>query len=368
MHPAWLLGMLGAVVLVFACVIAVGWTLQVPRHVMPQKPTPTSVAQKSSREFGAVQLMCSRGVLFATTWHAESPRSSAVDVSHVHDALERMSAGDSIYICTEALPRFVSEFLPRVQTPFVLVVGDSDETIDARSPPVQELLRSPQLLRLFGQNMVHLQDKCEQLPIGLDYHTVRAAALSAPRARPSHAVHPWLRAEDGTTPAEQEELLFRIRKDARERAQQTPRRRLVYANFGVFDKRGDRKAALAAIPPDLLVFEAASSLPRADVWRATTEHEFVLSPFGNGFDCHRTWEALALGAIPIVRGRHFADMFSGLPVLQVHAWTDVNKELLDQAASTFSEHLCWGTHTFEKQTLAYWIQRINTSSPGASVG
>ena len=27
---------------------------------------------------------------------------------------------------------------------------------------------------------------------------------------------------------------------------------------------------------------------------------FVLSPAGNGVDCHRTWEALLMGAVPIV--------------------------------------------------------------------
>jgi hypothetical protein len=28
---------------------------------------------------------------------------------------------------------------------------------------------------------------------------------------------------------------------------------------------------------------------------------YVLSPPGNGIDCHRTWEALFLGSIPIVK-------------------------------------------------------------------
>ena len=28
--------------------------------------------------------------------------------------------------------------------------------------------------------------------------------------------------------------------------------------------------------------------------------QFVLSPRGNGVDCHRTWDVLAVGAIPVV--------------------------------------------------------------------
>jgi hypothetical protein len=36
------------------------------------------------------------------------------------------------------------------------------------------------------------------------------------------------------------------------------------------------------------------------------KHKFVVSPPGNGIDCHRNWEAIYLGCIPIVLNSHFA--------------------------------------------------------------
>ena len=58
---------------------------------------------------------------------------------------------------------------------------------------------------------------------------------------------------------------------------------------------------------------------------------FVLSPRGNGLDCFRTWEALALGTIPIVKkSGPFDAIYEGLPVLLVDRWEDVTLELLER--------------------------------------
>jgi hypothetical protein len=76
----------------------------------------------------------------------------------------------------------------------------------------------------------------------------------------------------------------------------------------------------------------------------------VVSPFGNGFDCHRTWEALVLGCIPIVRTSGLDPLYEGLPVLIVDNWSDVSKELLER------------TFQYERLQLAYWMNRIRNGS------
>jgi hypothetical protein len=51
---------------------------------------------------------------------------------------------------------------------------------------------------------------------------------------------------------------------------------------------------------------------------------FVPSPAGNGYDCHRTWEALYLGAIPVILKSEFCGD-STWPVLLVDEWNDLIK-------------------------------------------
>ena len=53
---------------------------------------------------------------------------------------------------------------------------------------------------------------------------------------------------------------------------------------------------------------------------------FVVSPPGNGFQCHRTFEALYSGNIPIVlhTGSPMDDVLLGLPAVSVHSWAQVS--------------------------------------------
>lgn len=46
---------------------------------------------------------------------------------------------------------------------------------------------------------------------------------------------------------------------------------------------------------------------------------FVASPAGNGLDCHRTWEAIYLGVVPIVENNRMNKYFKslGLPMILV---------------------------------------------------
>ena len=58
------------------------------------------------------------------------------------------------------------------------------------------------------------------------------------------------------------------------------------------------------------------------------QHRYVLSPRGNGLDAHRTWEALLVGAIPIVRSSALNPLYERLPILVIHRWEDVTPALL----------------------------------------
>lgn len=72
-------------------------------------------------------------------------------------------------------------------------------------------------------------------------------------------------------------------------------------------------------------------------WRLYATHQFVLSPPGNGYECHRTYEALALGAIPILK-RHsdirmrekIEGMYQGMPVVFVENYEqEISEETID---------------------------------------
>jgi hypothetical protein len=69
---------------------------------------------------------------------------------------------------------------------------------------------------------------------------------------------------------------------------------------------------------------------------------FVPSPAGNGLDCHRTWEALYLGCVPVVIKKEFCGDETW-PVLVVDNWQDLaamkQEELVENYISLKKTHM-----------------------------
>lgn len=59
-------------------------------------------------------------------------------------------------------------------------------------------------------------------------------------------------------------------------------------------------------------------------------HKFVISPRGNGIDCHRTWEALYLRTIPIVKRSIHMNDFKELPIYFIDDWAEVSYNKLNE--------------------------------------
>jgi hypothetical protein len=79
---------------------------------------------------------------------------------------------------------------------------------------------------------------------------------------------------------------------------------------------------------------------------------FCVSPPGNGIDCHRTWEALYLGVIPVVVSSA-GGLLDHLPCIIVDDIAAVTLEGLEAALLNLNGPFAWG-----KLTLSYWRKRI----------
>lgn len=73
---------------------------------------------------------------------------------------------------------------------------------------------------------------------------------------------------------------------------------------------------------------AAADLER--YYSQMARHRFVLSPEGHGADCYRTWEALYLGAVPIVMRSRPMSAFADLPILFTDDYGELSEEYLER--------------------------------------
>ena len=291
------------------------------------------------------QMVSSRGLLKSCTIHSKNPQSSC---DHDKTYLDTMHQSEnmSVYVCTHLLTYFVSTILPKITMPFYLVSGDSDFDVQKEgvSPELfTKLVESHYLIKWFAQNITDISSpKIVQMPIGLDYHTIS-----------SDPNHWWKIHDEGSKPVEQESILTNFRGSMKPFDERTCK---IFSNVHHrLDRYGDRGSAISALynQPGLIE-NAATFLSRSQTWEKMCNCSFVLSPFGNGYDCHRTWEALCLGAIPIIRAKQFKSLFADLPVLNVDEWSDVTPELLQTTLREFKER----KFNYEKLTLKYWTDQF----------
>jgi hypothetical protein len=288
--------------------------------------------------------VCSRGILKSCDFHSPTPRSSCSnDVGYLLAMLDsgKMFDGMSIYVCSDLLNLFVGKFLPRLNHRFTLVSGDSDLVVPYEAITEDDtvtLLENPLLIRWFAQNAPSpTHNKLILLPIGLDYHTISG--------NPNHC---WRVAGEPILPRGQEGLLNQIRASFGSRKME------IFVNFTAGNDRfGQRITALHQVPRELLAL-APTFMPRTQLWNRMKEYAFVLSPFGMGMDCHRTWEALALGCIPIIQTRVLAPLFADLPVLMVENWSDITPQLLATTIADFQQR----TFRYELMQLEHWVGLI----------
>lgn len=293
------------------------------------------------------EFVCSRGILKMCDIHSSTPVSS-IQYMHGYD-FSNFQPGMSIYVASTALRDFMG-WINLIPGKFVLVTGDCDicvpNDVFSNEDDFIEFIENPKLLHWYSQNCVGKHKKLSQIPIGLDYHTM------------SMGDHSW---GPKMWPVAQEVMLKQFAQAA-----QPFWNRIngCYANFQFLMTTRfsyDRGDAINKVPRELVYYEPIKTT-RENCWRTQTKYAFVLSPHGNGLDCHRTWEALCLGCIPIVKTSPLDPLYSGLPVLIVADWSDVNVYLLTNTIMQFKNKELAHEFKYEKLQLDYWMKNINVYS------
>jgi len=151
-----------------------------------------------------------------------------------------------------------------------------------------------------------------------------------------------------------------LRKKEKLLSVQGPAIRLAYLNCNINTNRAEREPLYELFKDAEFVTlkHCLNGFGFDQYISALTDHHFVISPEGNGLDCHRTWEALYAGRIPIIKRNHHTYMYEDLPVLIIDSWDQITKELLLRTLSDFRRRkfkLC-------KLYFRYWQEKILGSS------
>jgi hypothetical protein len=195
--------------------------------------------------------------------------------------------GDVVFVETHLIDAFRVSLLPGIERRFVLITHNSDRNIDEETTTLADDQR---IIRWFAQNVVALHPKIQPIPIGLENRRLHNNGI----------VHDFQKLR--SSPSEKNN-------------------RILYG-FNISTNVIERTAAHRAL--------CACPLADERMWPTSREYRqhlenygFVASPPGNGIDCHRTWEALYLGVMPIVKSAYFLDTLTDIPMLAIEDWEEM---------------------------------------------
>lgn len=209
-----------------------------------------------------------RFVTLADWWWNDRPvevRSANGEITtRLQDYMpSEMDSKSGIIFCkTDYIPQLFDR-LRNACGKYVLITHNSDHNIDEE----RYAMKPDNVIGWFAQNVVVSRGRLIGIPIGIE----RPGIAGSGNIEDFKWAH----------------------------AQKITKTKLAYVNWS--DQTNPIRSELKA---SLRGYEWATvrdeRLPFREYLREVSEHEFVISPPGNGDDCHRTWEALYCGSIPIL--------------------------------------------------------------------
>jgi len=245
-----------------------------------------------------------------------------------------------IVFCLQNMGYFdkLNIFLNNVSKPFVLISAMEDTEVpnEININFYNKLVNNIFLIKWFCINKtVNNTDKLISIPYGLNFWTLNVQNYFG------EIKHNFLEQNNSLENIINNSLHF------------SKRINLIYCNshLNCTDvRRGNVRHILKHILPNNLTYFEDKVYKRSTLFTIMSEYSFVISPYGNGWDCIRTFEALCLGCIVIMKKDFLSILYDDLPVLFVDDFSKINKELLDNTLIDFSKR----TFNYEKLKFDYW--------------
>ncbi len=266
------------------------------------------------------------------------------------DQYRDIENGDRVYVVTSALRHFVQQILPRLEENRIrirLVTGSSTRGAPSEIGKIDGIdyehivPKSHAVETWFTQNydLPREHGSIKPIPLGLDYHTLQ------------NGLHWWA---PRMTAVGQERVLTEILTKAKP-FQKRRDRTLSCHQFNMFERHGrDRYVANEALLDARYNDFLPGRTDRRSLWQLMSDYKYVISPHGNGLDCHRTYEAMCLGCVPVVRSSPLDILHRTMPVIILEQWDDISLAHLDQKAA---EVLSRDRATL---TLDHWQNYLNS--------
>ncbi len=260
---------------------------------------------------------------------------------HIYDELQKCNPKDIgesqvVFLKTDLVEEWFTKVHQDISVNYKLITHNSDNTVGEKETRYID----QKIIRWFAQNNIYKHEKITPIPIGIENKKwfmsgwilwKKAAKLIAKNS--------------GKAPVNG--VLLR-----------KPR---ILFGFNPSTNPEERGAALKALNACPSADAVPQRLIPADYFELLDTYDFVASPEGNGPDCMRTWEALILNIIPIVKNTSDNQIISqnDFPIWVIKDWNDIVSVSEKQLEEIYNKYDLSSKSGITR--LDYWEKIIRTS-------
>jgi len=221
-----------------------------------------------------------------------------------------------IFIYTHLIESFFEIIYPHLDS-FILITHNSDNEIDDK---YSNFLNENKIKKWYSQNINFLHKKLIALPIGFANSQWKHGNL--------------------------DNLNIVMNKN-------NIKINLLYINFSISTNKKIRYPLMEKFKNSEFS-TVEKKISHLNYLENLSKHKFCLVPPGNGIDCHRTWECLYLGVIPIIINHIHNNSFDDLPILIISDWNIISYEFLNKKYLEIVKK----KYNLEKIDFNYWKNQI----------
>ena len=237
-------------------------------------------------------------------------------------SVEDINKYKKIFIYTHFVHDFMDKFLDHLNDSTIIITHNSDNGIYEEH---KKYLDNKKISKWFCQNRELSHPKLFSIPIGM-------------------ANSQW--------PHGNQDIIRGIKEN------HTKKDNLVYKNFQVDTNYGARTLCDNITRANGILMTPNTS--QEEYWNNIKRSLFVISPPGNGIDCHRIWECLYLKSIPVIRlvdkQQHAFSQFTHLPILFVDDWNEVTIDFLRSKIQDYKDD---DFNNISEIDINFWRKQIN---------
>ena len=216
----------------------------------------------------------------------------------------------SMFMLKSDLLRFLYEVLPYIEHPVNLITTDGTLPLPSSLNYYlfdlsNVILNHPMIKKWYIQNydgsIIH--DKIKSYPLGLDLHTPRKIK--------------------GIIEKDKFKILQLLIDSKKYIKPFSQRKHKILADFHLTKSNSIREVLKNKYEHAKHIDFLEKRITQEELWKLYGSYKYVLSPPGMGLDCHRTWETIYFGSIPIVENNSLHPLYNDIAVVELENWDDL---------------------------------------------